>query len=219
MSVGHVYFSGKTYEKFARAVKRRNKEFNALPLNRQRVEIARDVIAQLKAKTIVAASVYFTSDELEYRIEKGVDVDRGDASVAFAQATDCQVCGIGSLFKCAVQSSNGLPFKNFAKAYGSTIREEEAAYLSKWFSAEMLDLVEDYYERAYDWSCDYSCRSTCRSTCRSLPNGRRSGELMDIYNHPILRQDDNNTRLTMIMQNLISNRGEFRPNHGRHSIP
>lgn len=103
------------------------------------------------------------------------------ALLACSTARDpCAACGIGSLFIAAVMKADQLPMHDFLVNRG---RPREVEYLQRWFSAQQLDLIEDYFE--HPDSSKWADRSPKK-------------------------------RLVMIMENIISNGGEFNPYRGKH---
>lgn len=200
-----IYTSGEKFEAFKRAARARNRRFEKKSLSEQRLAIARDVIEQIEAGDLTAASAYFASSDLsrfEDRIFRRESLGEVDASVVLPQVADCRVCGIGSLFKCAVENANSLPIKDLL--HGDT-RENEVRYLRTWFSKEQLNLVEDFYERHTRWQ-DYHSSYT--------RVGARSGK--PVGDSPIMAMEHDGTRLKMIMENIIANNGKFNPWRGPH---
>jgi hypothetical protein len=177
-----------------RALAQKNKKFLKLTRKEQRVAIAEDVIAQVRAKKFVAASVYFKlgranngCDEVYSTPEFDLtDNTNADLSECIA-AEGCTVCGIGSLFASAVLNADRLKVKKVASHQSVCVgRGDEVHYLRKWFDADQLNLIEDYYEQE-SW---------------------RESTIYD--------EDDDSKRLIMIMQNIIGNKGVFDPSKGPH---
>lgn len=180
--------SGEELKKIRRRLRDANRRFVKLSRKEQRIALAKDVIAQLDAKRIKADSTYLRMPNLKKAAEKGLDF--GECA---AQA-QCTVCGIGSLFISAVMKNDELPADKVAEAQegcwdSPCMRDDvQVPYLEKWFDSEQLDLIEDYYERhIYD------------------------------FESPIRQEYNNNKRLRMIMENIVSNGGRFDPYKGAHS--
>ncbi len=188
---------GKAFEALQKTLKKENAKFKKLTRAQQRVAIAEDVIAQVKAKKFIANSTYFDwaesvdSDTVENAKEAGLDLSECVSQVK------CEVCGIGSLFMSGVRKADNLKINQFNTW---DARSEAVEYLEKWFDSDQLDLVEDYYERngglvPDEWYVDYD------DSCS-----------------PIYRQDDDDKRLMMIMANIASNNGKFDPKKGKYKI-
>lgn len=189
-----IQISGKRLSKLQRKLRAMNLKFNKLSRKEQRIAIAKDVVEMLRAKKIVANSTYLTMptetmfDEHTPGFEKAAE--RGlDASVCLEQVK-CEVCGIGSLFVGALRHNDKLSAGTLKEQMEhGDIRQTQVEYLEKWFDADQLQLVEDYYEQ-------------------------NSGD----FESPIYMEDDDNKRLSMIMENIISNGGKFDPSRGQHRI-
>ncbi len=195
-----VMFTGKTYSKFLKKVRAKNRRFAKKTRKEQRIAIANDVIQMLSTKKIQAMSTYLrVPGQLEDKLKAKTSFDSWhgdgtcdnvDASAVMAQ-TSCQVCGIGSLFVSALQNNDKMKLKDFTELVrGDDTRDMEVEYLRKWFDADQLDLVETYYEL----------------------NGEYD------YASPISDEISNN-RLKMIMENIVSNGGRFDPYKGAHKVP
>lgn len=194
----------KQAETVRKQLAQKNKAFAKLPRNEQRIAIAKDVIAQIRAKKFVAASTYFQlgrSDAAcdpystpEYDLSDNVNSDLSEC----VAKEGCTVCGIGSLFASAVLNNDKLKVKKVSYLDEFTWeddivslnieRDDEVHYLRKWFDADQLDLIERYFERNYrSWT----------------------------ISSPILDEDDASKRLIMIMKNIVAN-GKFDPTKGPH---
>jgi hypothetical protein len=182
-------------EAVRKRLEKKNEEFRKLTKSEQRVQIAQDVIAQLKAKKLVAASTYLTPQVDDVNIDSPECDDYpyiGDLDVSeVTSQVQCEVCGIGSLFVTAVERNDKLKVKKFINddGWGSAFsnREGQVEYLRRWFPEEMLDEIEAYFE----------------------DDTRHSAS-------PIRREWDADKRLQMIMENIISNNGKFNPEKGDH---
>ena len=189
-----IFASGKLFDRIKARLRRKNREFKKLSLREQRIKIAKDVISMIDVGLIRPASTYIrlpVFPAIEHRAKL-------DMSEVIAQLPSCEVCGIGSLFVSAVTSADVLKFSDFD--FGDD-RNEEVRYLSRWFSEDQLWRVENYYE---DRRSVYS-------------DGH--GHSGDSHVSPILCRHPKNaaeTRMKMIMENIVSNRGRFDPLNGKH---
>lgn len=200
-----IQIQGKKATAISKLLKAKNKRFAKLTRKEQRLAIAEDVIAQIRAKKFVAASTYFQLGKSTHafdvfrtpdyeNVEDAAEAGK-DLSECIAQ-TGCTVCGIGSLFASAVLNNDRLKMSKVvdpgdpdydAAAYIDIERDLEVSYLKKWFDADQLGLIEYYFEH--------------HGSCHG----------------PISDEDNNTKRLVMIMQNIVSNGGIFDPTKGRHS--
>jgi len=204
-----VKFKGIAFPNLKRPLLRRNAAFKKMSKKKQRLEVVKDVIELLTAKKITAASTYISipdedyeeaclvpDDDYEgsYLDEAKPEVAKIEAALLFEQAMNtvgCEVCGIGSLFVAAMRRHDKFTIQQFTDMYkGSTdTRGAEVEYLSKWFDVEQLDLIERYYENSNSSHYGFG---------------------------PIFNEDDDDTRLRMIMENILSNDGVFDPTTGKH---
>lgn len=210
-------FKGKKFEKLKAKLKRENAAFRKLSKKDQRIAIAKDVIKLLKTDKIIARSSYLTlgnydefsdvfdSDLADIMVDTSDDdehdtcaiinpkIAKLDASLLLEQMLPaCEVCGIGSLFVAALRKNDKMTIEHFKdKVLDDATRDHEVEYLAKWFDSQQLDLIEEYFED----------RSGCDSES------------------PIYSVVEQDKRLVMIMENIVSNKGEFDPHRGKHAIP
>ncbi len=187
-------------KKIRRNLRAANRRFEKLSRKEQRLAVARDVITQVKAKKYVAASTYFALGKHDRGATFDYDVGGLAASVEAEQdlgecisQVGCTVCGIGSLFASSVVKHDNLKINKFLGTADDTNdlsidREGTVQYLSRWFTAIQLDLIEQYFEQhAYD------------------------------TDSPIADENNDDKRLIMIMENILSNNGIFNPKKGAHA--
>lgn len=154
-----------------------------------RVRIAKDVIAQLKAKRIKAVAgtygtVRFTAKQEARLYDSAEPVDVKET----LSGKRCEACALGSMFIVAVDRHNDLrlPGENLACVLD---RDDECDYLSRFFSREQLDMVESAFEMD------------------TLGDSNPSDEVCLSFAH-LNRAHD---RMIAIMQNIVANGGKFRP--------
>jgi len=190
-------------QEIERKIEEKNKQFKRLSKTEKRVAIAKDVLQQLDEKSFKAESCY-------------LDVARGDdekrircliqnspeekASYALASAK-CEVCGIGSLFVSTIELENKATvsdlFDNTENYEAMSIpfvgKKKMADTLSKYFDEDQLDLIEAYFER-------------------TVVHANGNLRITDINeNSPIWETNRKSERLRMIMNNIIENKGKFKP--------
>ena len=226
-----VKTDARTVARYNARVKANNAKFRKLSLQEQRIAIAEDVIDQLRSKKLIAKSGngYLVFDDKVERLledqfatdpeldnfkemfEDGNEFDKykhllkkeelakledkaepPDLSVITMQ-TSCEVCGIGSMFVSTVEKCDKIKclIVQDGEDDSEDIREREVQmeYMSKWFDEDQLLEIEDYFEQ-------------------------------HTYKHdgdsPIMDQSNDTKRLIMIMENIISNKGKFDPENGKH---
>jgi hypothetical protein len=209
--VNEIVFEGKRFEKLKRALTRRNVAFKKMSRKEQRLQVARDVIELSTVGKIVASGTYLSlpdDSEFEeavciedpdydgaYLEEARPEVAKIDTALLLEQLPACEVCGIGSLFVATLRRNDKLPLTDFTTGYKHDTRGMQVEYLKKWFDSEQLDLVEAYFE-----------------------NERGHDYPLNCYASPIFNEEDADKRLTMIMENIVSNGGKFDPLKGKHKI-
>jgi hypothetical protein len=117
----------------AKAIEKQNKAFWKMSKKQQRVEIAKDVLLQLKAKNYLAQpGTYVRSNTLnswEYR--QGFDFQQ----VLVTQSPKCEVCGIGALFCSMARVGDRISF-----------RDDFWDSLTLVFDRSQIDLIEGAFE-------------------------------------------------------------------------
>lgn len=207
---------------FRAKVKKSNAVFKKSSKASKRVQIAKDVLEQLKLKRMHAErGMYF-----EVKV-KGWDQDRSwgqalenkddfksrnsslpkDTQVqdALFGIPSCNVCALGAVFTATVERCDKLKVSdlNFLHDSGSTVHfssGEMHKYLISYFSREQLVLIEDAFEGAPvqdDEDGTYGCQteSPLRRKAEKFNKGARS----------------DTKRLERIMNNIVKNNGTFIP--------
>lgn len=112
-------------------------QFNALSQPEQRVAIAKDVLAQLEAKRIVAAPMQWVS----VRGRSGFVYNR--EALIDAAAPRCFVCGIGACFVSAVRLGNQYQKRAYVGGLGATEMER---VLLRHFPRQQYAAIEFAFE-------------------------------------------------------------------------
>lgn len=216
-----VAFRGKRAAKLAARIRRRNARFARLTKAQQRVAVAREVLARLDAKRIVPASMYLLAPMLasDFRslVQRG-EAAGADASVLVEQLPGCRACGIGSMFLALVSLRDKLPLQ-----VGFDTRDSMVDYIAGTglFTKEDTAMVEFCFERGE--------RGTTISNLGSMRHPEYLATLdsdVDLYDRlsylDVSLTDEadggRETRLRMIMENIIGNRGRFSILRGPHSL-
>lgn len=179
-----------------RAVKRfrdRNRRFRKLTPEKQRVRIAKDVIAQLAAGRIRARRGLYLSPA--DRTSWHAKLDHEQVHLALEEQPICMACALGAAFACAVKRANDLKFISFAH-HSAPDRERFMmhAYLKDWFSLEQLGLIECCFEGSERWAVPGTPPELISRALSFGPYGPTADQLM-----------------TAIMKNIIENDGTFVP--------
>ncbi len=172
--------------KLAMNIEKRNKDFKKLSKAEKRVAIAKDVIAALKAKKYIAETgdyldINYSSDNYDSNINQ---------ELLCSNDITCKVCAVGALFTSKVIISN-----NFDSDYvpsDDVMRDELSAYFSK----NQLYLIEAAFE---GWETDEYSKSEIILTLKNNDHMR------------FHRDYDTNDRMIAIMNNIVKNKGTFKP--------
>lgn len=201
-----------------------------------RVTIARDVLAQLDARRLVASpGMYleaFHPDGMKVHASdwSGLEADTyvRDPDVQWVlRGKTCEVCAIGALFVAKVDRVDDLPF---SRMHG-TLNSDEAMrdYLETDFPPLQLALLELAFEGAWIleqlgetdpdvtardiWdTCEYHDDSYACLKCEACELRPPFAAALAFYRRYIGRDGEPaERRLRAIMANIIENGGDFRP--------
>lgn len=160
------------------------RKFKTLTPGGKRARIARDVIAQVKAKKVIPAnSGYLNLRGFGY--SKNEDISIGGA--LGGEETTCQACAIGAMF-CGLVGNDSTSNINGDTFFGATLRTK----LAKFFDLETLSNIESVFEGSTDWVTS----SMMQPTVDYLT-------LFDKYETP-------ENRLLAMMSNIVKNRGNIK---------
>lgn len=188
-------------------IRDRNYRFRKLSPEKKRVRVAKDVIDQLQAGTLLAGHHgylnlgdvrnHWPPADLPHKfrdLAKGVlYMYRERADVNLTEVFDevkCTVCGIGACFVAAVRRNDQVTVGDLVHWGNDGFMRE---YLSAWFSREQLAMIEAAFEKSLNFN---------------LSGNRQRREQAVKFG---LRFDDPTERLIAIMQNIIDNGGTFVP--------
>lgn len=125
-----------------------------------RVEIAKDVIAQVKAKRFRVRTGRYIVGDAAFDEQFGCGVNKPVRPPA-----QCQVCAIGGMFVAALDRFNELYMRDVSDSEPN--EDNMRGYLSRWFEYDQLQAIEAAFEmwdvgnpaeggfgRRYDLSAD-----------------------------------------------------------------
>lgn len=208
------------FKKLAKRVRDRNYRFRKMTPEQQRVRIAKDVIDNLRASKIVAANDgYLNLREnpfeakdnilsLEYdlcsasrserrRIETKIEALRETLETPLHQVFEsnkgCTVCAIGGAFVSAVLRADCLKVKDLNDTGDSDAMRD---YLGQWFDRKQLGLIESAFEKSVRYAMLHGGSTYVKAN--------EASEFGQKYADP-------EDRMIAIMQNIVENKGEFRP--------
>ncbi|KKN74685.1 hypothetical protein LCGC14_0388870 [marine sediment metagenome] len=173
-----------------------------------RVEIAKDVLKQIKAKKItIECGAYFT-----YKTKKGAQYKGRQLQEVLPKLKECKVCALGSLFYSHIIKNND--FKISANGLGGTDLNGHGDRLRNsilGFSEAQLELIECAFE-SNDYYMMCSERGTYSGKVISSAISYRSTH--DLSNGSVFDKDpkkNDKPALIHIMKNVIKNKGTFKP--------
>lgn len=167
--------------KLAMNIEKRNKDFKKLSKAGKRVAIVKDVIDSLKAKK------YFAKKSIYLEINEK-DYGIVNQEVLCSDNTVCTVCALGGIFASKVKIAN-----EFSNDLELTHDGDMRKNLSKYFTEYQLHLIEAAFE---GWEKGNV------STWKLKNNDHM--KYIRSYSNP-------NDRMIVIMENIIENKGTFKP--------
>lgn len=196
-------------EKNAALLAKKNAAFNKLTKPQKRVQIAKDVLAQLKIGFLKAKTGVYTDskslDRIFQKINNTYDLDQSNLSNLlnvevkdiFDKDKSCTVCGIGSLFVCAVKRLDKLKLKDLFND-ADIAQSDVHSYLSKYFSLLQLNLIESAFEGGEFLNSPYY------DNIKAVSQSEKAVSYFD-------GQRINSTeKLKAIMNNIVENNGTFK---------
>jgi len=183
----------------AATLKKRNAAFKAMKPAQQRVAIAEDVIALIKAETFLAkgANAYEElSDIIEGEPDDDIQTVLNDNIEGISR---CRVCAIGAVMVSKIRLGNDCTFEQM----GENNDENMLSNLKGIFSNKQLRLMEAAFE-SIDSNLNEDCHQDNNIWGNLKPRYQRAIE----FNKEGV---DGNTLLTAIMNNVIKNKGTFKP--------
>lgn len=162
-----------------------------------RVAIAKDVIETLEIGRMKAtAGTYYELDEWIEGANESFET--AALSVRKRGNTECRVCAIGAAAVCAVGLYDEAPELELNWQTSWSAHDVNSwdmrNVLARWFTRKQLDLIECAFEGDDDFTAGGSSQD---ARDRAIRFGERS--------------EDDRDRLVSIMQNIVRNKGSFRP--------
>ena len=192
----------------ARASSRQAKvSIEKMSKNEARVAIAKDVIAQIRAKKYKAKNRTYVDfkpktgiKKKEFFTEKDVETGKDLQDVIKTRMESCQVCAKGALFVSAIRK-----FDNFAvedgMLYNSLYESGGASCYAN--NDDFLDHLRDYFDYDQLELMEYAFEGDCGQ----VDDYDQEERALAFY-HSFKKAED---RLVAIMKNVIKNNGEFIP--------
>jgi hypothetical protein len=169
------------------------------PPEKQRVIVAEDVLAAIRAKHLTPTNGQWAPDGIPDLAE-----DNNIQMSEILPLMECEACALGSIFVCAVERFNKV------KTIYDPALHDMLPMLKKIFSLDQLMLIELAFEQGgghyteYDFGALPEYRDESQIPKRMALQGREAV----VFGH---RFDDPTKRLQAIMRNIIQNEGTFVP--------
>lgn len=196
-----------TIEQFNRRVRRDNDRFEAMTPSRKRIEIARDVLRQIRIGRLIPENGTYFDAQLPSGTER--ISGEAEASEAMAKLERCTACALGSVFMCAVQRFDKVKLMDLGHGHVgghdwddsfSVGSERMREYLKSYFSSTQVYLIETAFEGGV--ISYYTIKSEDPTFTR------REYSLARSYNRGVKSATE---RLERIMRNIERHGGRFTP--------
>lgn len=211
-----------------------NKKFEKLSPSEKRVSIARDVLAQLESGKLKPQSGAWLEGKGRSELFSAKML-AGDPEVQsiLSKTKECTGCALGGLFLSAVCKADKLKLSELECVgeadYNSselelvedgTISENDSfSYLERFFSKEQLNLIEFTFECGHGAVRESSDYDDDRILDENLIEDALSFFMPGLLDHSDLNLDleakdmapDDMTRMRLIMENIVVNKGKFDP--------
>lgn len=168
-------------------------EFNALPKDKQKVIIAKDVIAQLNANKYVASKGNWIKALVGHNLE-------GSVRDNFDEIESCTVCALGACLLSAVKYKNELEFSDLNNN-SFTQNSKVANLFTSIFTPSELKIIEGAFEGGNNAYTKMSFKVTAPKT-----TGEELTKFHKFYNS----YENDDQRLRALMQGIIDNNGEVK---------
>jgi len=180
----------------------------------KRVEIAKDVLKQIKANKYNPTSGVWVIDtdgkevcDLVYAARREDPISAVDLkkNVVCKLRGKCDVCALGSLFVSAIDKFNHTKLNAGCHVSFTEHKDSKENPLLKWFSAKQLLLIESTFENSHGaWSIDV------KEDVLSINEILYWDDVVEpaIYAY-CNKYSDATSRLKAIMNNIVRNNGTF----------
>lgn len=185
---------------------KKKSKFDLATKPQRRVMIAKDVIAQLNTKQLVAASGSYVALN---DAAKNIDSDESVKS-NYAKIKKCNVCALGACLMSATKFGNILSFEDISATNMVDTHNDHPSkrLFKKIFTPKQLLMVESTFEG------DNSEQMRYAYDAFGATLSDKESELCFSFfkrNFPRKRKFSDDFRLRAIMENIIKNKGVFIP--------
>lgn len=181
------------------SIEEKNKEFKKSTKPQQRVLVAQDVLAQIKAKRYLASPGTWASPTYGVPDENLKGEESAQKLFATQTIKTCDVCALGGLFMSCTNLNNNTTVEELGQAcnLGDILEYGDLKLsngLNRIFTKKQLMLIENYFENAEGY---YAPDATDAMT-----------DHINLFNEKYPNPQD---CLKEIMNNIVENNGTFVP--------
>jgi len=185
--------------KILASLEEKNKEFKKSTKPQQRVLVAQDVLAQIKAKRYLASPGTWAIPTYSVPDKNLKEEDSVQKLFAIKTIKTCNVCALGGLFMSCTNLNNNTTVTELGEAceLGDSLEygdQKLSNGLNRIFTKNQLILIENYFENADGY---YAPEATVTMT-----------DHINLFNEKYPNPQD---RLKEIMKNIVENNGTFVP--------
>ena len=189
----------KQQEQLEKVLKEENKKFNALPVAKKRVAIAKDVLLLLQSKNISPEQgTYFSFD-----VEDIENTNDNNAQLLLLQdGAKCECCAMGMIFLSRVRLGNKCTVKEIDNHNDSWSNRPDELIIKKnkgIFSESQLRLIEMAFEG--NDAAEYFEKKVSVEELEIMEE--KAEEFIGKYSNT-------SERIEAIMKNIIENKGTFK---------
>ena len=183
--------------------------FSKLSKPQKRVAIAKDVIAQIKIGRYVAnVGAYIDSINFKNDLEMG-EMKNKDIQKNFGKIENCTVCAMGACLMSATKFANKLNFRDIGGSTDDLDNKKVKDLFSKLFSPEQLLMIETAFEgEGESWNDESRVAYDLFNLNKGYFKGSDMLRASDSFGNGYEEDDE---KLIAIMQNIIDNKGTFKP--------
>jgi len=175
-----------------------NSDFQTMSKEEKRVAIAKDVIAQIKAKRYTPKTGNYVKFKNRCKLKREESIQQNFDKV------DCKVCAIGSMFMSNIKFNNKFTLVTFEHS-----GKKQAKKLAKYFSKKDLNLMEYVFENWKPRSTSYWAPDTFNGALNNIKY--TESEIQRIKKaQELFKAKTPKDRLVKIMTHLVENRGSFK---------
>jgi hypothetical protein len=176
-------------QRYKDIIRKREKRFQKMSPANKRVAIAKDVIQYVKVdkKIDPQSNTYLLFSNIH---PPSYDSDTQIQNLLITRDFECTACAVGSMFVSAVLRYDNIVCGSFRYEMNRGFRQ----YLGQFFSQDQIDLIESAFECRMI-SIDGNPDDT--DLCQAVIFGKK--------------YSDDYSRILAIMENIIENNGEFKP--------